>query len=488
MLLYGVPIISLYMEGLERLCLAQISNMLLKKFSYNEIHNRRVALGITCIQCTPLQLELLRRAGAMPITSRRCGMITRREAERLCKSFIGDNSPPRLPKDFAFAVYHKCSWGCRGLFMPIRYNSSRAKCIKCQYCNIFFTPNKFIFHSHRDGNEGEGAQVGQTKYVQPVAANFYSWRRHLLLAGNPTRELAHVWEDVKALFNGGIRKRMSSSQFVFKKDTPSSTITGIASGGQEEILETTNKTINSSHHLADNVTAELILPLWKSYSEDNIADKKSSDTYRSTTQNTDGVAGNEGHFCGFRNYSSLMTNYMYNLDSNNLFWKNPTTLLANSQIINNFYIQNNHVAGMDLVTPRTERNPLLKSLPQETSVSLSAFKPCDYSLSPPLPQNQIKDNFKISPITDNKIWKISSESYKTKAHSEVATSVENILKFTGNLKPHENILDVESFDSSPTYSPFKYALHTSTLGKNIPSEDSNSNDVFINVVDDQNED
>lgn len=49
-LLYGVPIVSLYIEAQERLCLAQISNTLLKQFSYNEIHNRRVALGITCVQ------------------------------------------------------------------------------------------------------------------------------------------------------------------------------------------------------------------------------------------------------------------------------------------------------------------------------------------------------------------------------------------------------------------------------------------------------
>lgn len=48
--LYGIPIVSLFIESQERLCLAQISNTLLKQFSYNEIHNRRVALGITCVQ------------------------------------------------------------------------------------------------------------------------------------------------------------------------------------------------------------------------------------------------------------------------------------------------------------------------------------------------------------------------------------------------------------------------------------------------------
>nr|XP_005908143.1 PREDICTED: SKI family transcriptional corepressor 2 [Bos mutus] len=192
-ILYGIPIVSLVIDGQERLCLAQISNTLLKNFSYNEIHNRRVALGITCVQCTPVQLEILRRAGAMPISSRRCGMITKREAERLCKSFLGENRPPKLPDNFAFDVSHECAWGCRGSFIPARYNSSRAKCIKCSYCNMYFSPNKFIFHSHR---------TPDAKYTQPDAANFNSWRRHLKLTDkSPQDELVFAWEDVKAMFN-----------------------------------------------------------------------------------------------------------------------------------------------------------------------------------------------------------------------------------------------------------------------------------------------
>ncbi|TRY82031.1 hypothetical protein DNTS_006677 [Danionella cerebrum] len=197
--LYGVPIVSLVIDGQERLCLAQISNTLLKNYSYNEIHNRRVALGITCVQCTPVQLEILRRAGAMPISSRRCGMITKREAERLCKSFLGAHNPPKLPENFAFDVSHECAWGSRGSFIPARYNSSRAKCIKCTYCSMYFSPNKFIFHSHR---------TPDSKYTQPDAANFNSWRRHLKLFDKAlSDDVCHAWEDVKAMFNGGSRKR-----------------------------------------------------------------------------------------------------------------------------------------------------------------------------------------------------------------------------------------------------------------------------------------
>ncbi|XP_029652876.2 uncharacterized protein LOC115229583 [Octopus sinensis] len=201
--MFGTPIISLYVEGKERLCLAQISNTLLRQFSYNEIHNRRVALGITCMQCTPIQLEILRRLGAMPVSSRRCGLITRREAERLVKSFLEDNSPPTLPDNFYFKVYHKCGWGSQGHFIPTRYNSSRAKCIKCIYCNVFFSPNKFIFHFHRLPN---------TVYRHADAANFNSWRKHLHLAEPlPSEDIIHAWEDVKAMFNGGSRKRLGGT-------------------------------------------------------------------------------------------------------------------------------------------------------------------------------------------------------------------------------------------------------------------------------------
>ncbi|KAL4227261.1 negative regulation of BMP signaling pathway [Mactra antiquata] len=200
--LHGVPIVALNIDSKERLCLAQISNTLLKQFSYNEIHNRRVALGITCVQCTPVQLEILRRAGAMPISSRRCGMITKREAERLVKSFLEDNRPPKLPDNFYFEVIHNCGWGCKGKFEPSRYNSSRAKCIRCNFCNLYFSPNKFIFHFHR---------APDAKYNHPDAANFNSWRRHLHLSqGSENEDIHHAWEDVKAMFNGGSRKKVLS--------------------------------------------------------------------------------------------------------------------------------------------------------------------------------------------------------------------------------------------------------------------------------------
>lgn len=199
--LFGVSIVALTINAKERLCLAQISNTLLKEFSYNEIHNRRVALGITCVQCTPIQLEMLRRAGAMPSSSRRCGMITRREAERLCRSFLVEEQPPELPENFHFAIAHRVNYGCKGRFIPARYISSRAKCIECFYCGEFYSPNKFIFHSHRQPNA--------TDCNPPDSPNINSWRKHIDLdwTQEHSQEIKYAWEDVKSLFNGGTRRR-----------------------------------------------------------------------------------------------------------------------------------------------------------------------------------------------------------------------------------------------------------------------------------------
>ncbi|KAA3680795.1 uncharacterized protein DEA37_0013659, partial [Paragonimus westermani] len=204
----GQNLVCLDMDGKQRLCLAQISSTLLKDYSYNEIHNRRVALGITCVQCSPGQLETLRESGAMPASSRRCGTITLREAERLVKSFLDEPEHPRLPENFAFDVIHHCGWGCRGQFSPARYNSSRAKCVRCSSCQTFLSPNKFIFHSHVP-HHLDAVQVNA--YRHPDAANFNAWRRHLFLDHpNPSLSTIYAWEDVKAMFNGGNRKRYST--------------------------------------------------------------------------------------------------------------------------------------------------------------------------------------------------------------------------------------------------------------------------------------
>jgi len=91
--------------------------------------------------------------------------------------------------------------------------SSRAKCIRCCYCDAFFSPNKFIFHYHRTADSAV--------YNHPDAANFNSWRRHLELVAAPPPHATsssldvearlHAWEDVKASRVSGASKDVNDA-------------------------------------------------------------------------------------------------------------------------------------------------------------------------------------------------------------------------------------------------------------------------------------
>lgn len=97
----------------------------------------------------------------------------------------------------------------KGTFYPSRYNSSRAKCIRCSHCGLFFSPNKFIFHSH----ELPGSRLLSTVGASSVA-NFNSWRKHIILLNpNNDEELSSAWEDVKSIFNSGKRRRVNTNSF-----------------------------------------------------------------------------------------------------------------------------------------------------------------------------------------------------------------------------------------------------------------------------------
>nr|CAH8870772.1 unnamed protein product [Trichobilharzia regenti] len=249
-------LVCLNMNGVKRLCLAQISSTLLRQYSYNEIHNRRVALGITCVQCTPNQLELLREAGAMPTSSRRCGTITYREAERLIKSFLDEPEHPKLPENFVFQVMHHCGWGCQGAFSPSRYNSSRAKCIRCYICQNYFSPNKFIFHCHSPRSNDDSA--AKSTYRHPDAANFNAWRRHLyLLDPDPPVEVIYAWEDVKAMFNGGNRKRNPMIHTSNNTTNNNNSNNNISSNDSVHDFSSMNETPFTMNELAANSTPNL---------------------------------------------------------------------------------------------------------------------------------------------------------------------------------------------------------------------------------------
>jgi hypothetical protein len=95
----------------ELVCLAQLSCVLLKDYNYNQINNRRMALGIEAHQPTIEQLDVFKQNGAMPTSLKRSGIIHKRDAERLVRSFLEENQTFDFPKNLVIIVEHEFGWG-----------------------------------------------------------------------------------------------------------------------------------------------------------------------------------------------------------------------------------------------------------------------------------------------------------------------------------------------------------------------------------------
>jgi hypothetical protein len=196
--------------GEKRLCLPQILNSVLRDFSLQQINAICEDLHVYCSRCSPEQLEILKITGILPASAPSCGLITKTDAERLCNALLYDlmdgkpfaalASPGQgakragpVPHENCFAVYHECFGKCRGTFLPDLYVSPHAPCVECADCQLVFTPQKFVMHSH-SGRETRTCHWGFD------SAN---WRSYLLLTREEETNEKHVaaLANVKAKFD-----------------------------------------------------------------------------------------------------------------------------------------------------------------------------------------------------------------------------------------------------------------------------------------------
>jgi len=163
--LEGKNISCFSVGGEDRLCLTQLLQLVLSNIPLSRIHQACDELQIFCSSCTPTQLASLKLARVLPISATQCGLITKSDAERLCTLLLAPtqrsplSSPPPPPSSPAvslprsdptqFRVQHKCFGDCVGILHPQSYTSPGAKCIECSECHLYFSPQRFVCHSHQ---------------------------------------------------------------------------------------------------------------------------------------------------------------------------------------------------------------------------------------------------------------------------------------------------------------------------------------------------
>ncbi|XP_055084462.1 ski-like protein [Periophthalmus magnuspinnatus] len=160
--LEGESISCFVVGGEKRLCLPQVLNSVLRDFSLQQINTVCDELYVYCSRCDAEQLHILKVLGILPFNAPSCGLITLTDAQRLCNALLrpgaalptdpsGKLSAQALLKesDSSFQVEHQCLGKCQGLFVPQFYTQPEAPCIQCVECQLLFSPQKFVMHSHK---------------------------------------------------------------------------------------------------------------------------------------------------------------------------------------------------------------------------------------------------------------------------------------------------------------------------------------------------
>ncbi|XP_008274008.1 ski-like protein [Stegastes partitus] len=161
-LLEGESISCFVVGGEKRLCLPQVLNSVLRDFSLQQINTVCDELYVYCSRCDAEQLHILKVLGILPFNAPSCGLITLTDAQRLCNALLrpgaalpadpsGKLSAQGLLKESeaTFQVEHQCLGKCHGLFVPQFYTQPEAPCIQCVECQLLFSPQKFVMHSHK---------------------------------------------------------------------------------------------------------------------------------------------------------------------------------------------------------------------------------------------------------------------------------------------------------------------------------------------------
>ncbi|XP_028650561.1 SKI-like proto-oncogene b [Erpetoichthys calabaricus] len=209
-LLEGEYISCFMVGGEKRLCLPQVLNSVLRDFSLQQINTVCDELYIYCSRCNADQLHILKVLGILPINAPSCGLITLTDAQRLCNALLRPGFTLQNASKIAgegvlahhkdtestFEVEHECLGRCQGFFFIQIYTQPEAACIQCAECQMMFSPQKFVMHSHKSPD----------KRTCHWGFESVKWRCYLQLAkkyyGTPKeRWLKQLLDEIKEKFS-----------------------------------------------------------------------------------------------------------------------------------------------------------------------------------------------------------------------------------------------------------------------------------------------
>jgi hypothetical protein len=181
--LEGQLIACFRIGGENRLCLPEvIKKVLFEIFDIKDdksLNTVSDSLHIFFAECNGAQLNALKRAGVLPQSTARCGLVMQTDAERMCATLMNSclERRPSPPEGVHIPVSHECFGGCRGKAWPDEYQTPVSWCIECIECDGYLSPAEFVAHSH-GGREDHTCHWG---------FNSQNWRSYLMLSEDAPR-------------------------------------------------------------------------------------------------------------------------------------------------------------------------------------------------------------------------------------------------------------------------------------------------------------
>lgn len=220
--------------GEMRICVPDLLNKVLHDVTIDDINAACDKLCVHCSQCSDAQMAALISAGVLPAGTVSAGLMTKSQAERLCR-YVFEHKYGAGPSGLAahrlessgaargisFMVYHECFGKCKGVFYADRYSHPTAACIECCQCSCLMSPEEFVCHGHH----------GQELRTCHWGFDASHWRSYLLVARDHCEDIAPLQahlEELKARFKNkekAIRINGQSDTAIPATPPPSSTLT-----------------------------------------------------------------------------------------------------------------------------------------------------------------------------------------------------------------------------------------------------------------------
>lgn len=155
----GQNLPSIVVGGEPRIPMIFLLSFVFSKFNTDTTKDVMAEHNIRPVDCTDLELALLRAKVSMLVNIQKCQVVSRTAAEFIARTLLHDKGKSIARTEVVevrpgVRVKGRVFGKQRGFFRSDLYVTPDAQCIECDSCGTYFAPEKFVGHTHQPEMRG----------------------------------------------------------------------------------------------------------------------------------------------------------------------------------------------------------------------------------------------------------------------------------------------------------------------------------------------